>query len=343
MKKNTPLNNAESPKSFEINSKLIRIYPFENICIEGGGARIIAIGGTLIELEKHGILQKLKRFAGTSAGAIIATALAIGYSGNELSELLCNTDFSQFMDNSFGIVRDMNRLCTKYGYCTGDNFHRFASEMIAKKTYNIRNGNITFKELYDISAKELVLVATNLSKDKVAYLSRFTTPNMPVSLGVRASMSIPFVYVPVTYDNDVYCDGGMSMNYALQIFDGDFPKDMDNNYAKINPKTLGLKFMGQDERRNNDIYMNPDIINNIFSYGGSILNHMLNRLERIPVKSGYWERSMTIPTGVIGTLDFKLSKKEKITAQKNAIKVAISELNYFYQNKKFPNDIKIEK
>lgn len=327
----------------ETSNKMINPYPFENICIEGGGARIIAIGGTLIELERRGILQNLKRFCGTSAGAIIATALAIGYSGTELSKLLCDTNFSQFMDNSFGIVRDMNRIYTKYGYCKGNNFLNFACDMIAKKTYNIRHGNITFKELYDISDKELVLVATNLSKDKVAYLSRFTTPNMPISLAVRASMSIPFVYTPVTYDNDIYCDGGISMNYALQVFDGDFPKDMDNNYTEINPKTLGLKFMSRDEKRNNDIYTKPDVINNVFSYGGAILNHMLKRLERIPVKIGYWERTITIPTEDIGTLDFKLSDETKIAAQKNAMKVANDELDYFDKNKKFPNDIKIEK
>lgn len=328
----------ENVNETKVNSiSLKKEYPFENICVEGGGAAIIAVGGVLIELENRGILQNLKRYAGTSAGAIVATALCVGYTGSEIADLLIKTDFNQFLDDSWGITSDLYRLYNEYGYCPGDTFLKFVRETISKKTYKIRNGNITFTELFDINGKELVIIATNLTKDKVMYLGRHTTPDMSVALAVRASMSIPFIYNPVKYNGDLLCDGGISMNYPLQVFDGEFPKDIDNLYAEINTKTIGLKFMSSNETRTNQIYSNPTPIKNIFSYSSAILSHMLNRLERVSIKTGYWSRTLTVATGQINTMDFNLSNKQKDNAQENAKRTAIIELNYFDQFNKFPN------
>src|SRR5439155_16153925 len=49
---------------------------------EGGGAKGIAFVGALEVLEQHG--HTLRRFIGTSAGAITATLLAAGYSTAEM-------------------------------------------------------------------------------------------------------------------------------------------------------------------------------------------------------------------------------------------------------------------
>lgn len=317
-------------------------YHFENLVVEGGGGRIVAIGGTLIELENRGILQNIKNYSGTSAGAIVATTLCLGYTGSEIADLLMKTDFNKFLDDSFGISMDLYRLYNEYGFYKGDAFLNFARKIIADKTFDIRNGDITFQELYQTNEKELVLVATNLTKDKIEYLSRHTYPDMPVALAVRASMSIPLVYKPVIYKENVFCDGGLGMNFPIQTFDGDFPKDVDNLYTDINTKTLGLKFMAKDEKRNNRIYANPTPIKNLFSYSTAVLTHMLNRMERTSVKTGYWERSITVPTGVIGTLEFNLTDDQKRNAQKTAQQVAIEELDYFDTYQRFPTSPKIE-
>jgi annexin A7/11 len=39
-------------------------------------------------LEEHGILQQMKRFAGTSAGAITAALLAVGYNSYDAEKIL---------------------------------------------------------------------------------------------------------------------------------------------------------------------------------------------------------------------------------------------------------------
>ena len=54
--------------------------PYRNLVMEGGGIRGIAYGGALLELEQRGVLAGLRRVGGTSAGAIQAALLAVGYS-----------------------------------------------------------------------------------------------------------------------------------------------------------------------------------------------------------------------------------------------------------------------
>ena len=55
-------------------------YHFRNLVFEGGGVKGIAYIGAMQVLEEKGILTSVQRVGGTSAGAINATLLALGYS-----------------------------------------------------------------------------------------------------------------------------------------------------------------------------------------------------------------------------------------------------------------------
>ena len=71
--------------------------PPENLVFEGGGPKGIAYVGALSELENLGCMSKVRRLAGTSAGAITASLIAVGYKSNEL-ELHLKRDFIEFLD-----------------------------------------------------------------------------------------------------------------------------------------------------------------------------------------------------------------------------------------------------
>ena len=83
---------------------------FRNLVFEGGGVKGIAYGGALKELNDRDILKKITRVAGTSAGAITAVLLAVGYSHDEVSDIVADTNFNDFADDSLGIVRDAERF-----------------------------------------------------------------------------------------------------------------------------------------------------------------------------------------------------------------------------------------
>ncbi|NGX53060.1 MAG: hypothetical protein KR126chlam5_01367 [Candidatus Anoxychlamydiales bacterium] len=89
--------NKQNEK-LNIAPPLYSFLPLENLVLEGGGVKGIAYVGALKELESLNALSDLKRVAGTSAGAITATFIALGYDIDEIQAILFETDFSQFLD-----------------------------------------------------------------------------------------------------------------------------------------------------------------------------------------------------------------------------------------------------
>lgn len=79
---------------------------FRNLVFEGGGVKGIAYAGALSEIDigsHRGILKEIIRVAGTSAGAITATLVALGADGQYVRDVVGNTQFGKFMDDSFGV------------------------------------------------------------------------------------------------------------------------------------------------------------------------------------------------------------------------------------------------
>ena len=66
---------------------------------------------------------------------------------------------------------------------------------------------------------------------------------------------------------------------------------------------------------------------------------MMNRMERQQIKYGYWERTLSIPTGTIGTMQFDLTKEQKIEAQHLAEVEANAQLDYRDKPGQFPPEL----
>ena len=106
-----------------------------NAVFEGGGVRGIAHVGAACVLEEAG--YRLGFFAGSSAGAIVASLLAAGYPARELKSILMNLDFTQFLYESgaarFGRLGKAASLFTRFGLYDADFFERWLSELLAKR------------------------------------------------------------------------------------------------------------------------------------------------------------------------------------------------------------------
>lgn len=304
-------------------------YPFKNIVISGGGGKMVCIGGTLLELERRNILSNLERYAGTSSGSLLATALCLGYTGKEIHKILLDLDMSEFINHSLLHAKEFYRLYNKYGYSTGDTMMKFIKHLISTKTHR---PNITFKELHALNHKELILTTVNLSKDKTMYCSRHTTPDMPIALAVRASMAAPFLYTPVIYKGDYLCDGGLTVNYPIKIFDGNYPSDIYNENKPPTNETLGLQFMSDDIL--NNIMNTPINIRSVVSYTHSVLSHVMNHISRANIYYDYG-RTIPVPSGKIGMLDLKPSMSTKIKLQLLSQKKAKQSLDQYDKTREF--------
>ncbi len=196
-------------------------YHFRNLVFEGGGVGGIAYVGAMAVLEQKEILQHIDRVGGTSAGAINAVLLGLNYSIDETKEVVWGLDFNNFMDDSWGFVRDVKRLVEEFGWYRGDFFRDWIGKIIQAKT---GDRNSTFADLHrqksDKSFRDLYIIGTNLSTRLSEIFSHEHTPDVCVADAVRISMSIPLFFTAMRgHHGDVYVDGGVLRNYPVKLFD----------------------------------------------------------------------------------------------------------------------------
>ncbi|UYZ62480.1 patatin-like phospholipase family protein [Hymenobacter weizhouensis] len=207
---------------------------YRNLVMEGGGIRGIAYGGALLELEQRGVLAGIERVGGTSAGAIQAALLAVGYSAQEIIEVVNRTPVQRLNDGRYLFVGGGTRLLRQYGWYRGDQFTRYLSELVARKT---GNPNLTLGQLHQLATqgrgRDLYVTGTNLTTQRVQVFSHETHPDLRVADAVRISMSIPLYFRAVLLDEQghvvhkpapgqavqVLVDGGLLANYPIDLFD----------------------------------------------------------------------------------------------------------------------------
>jgi len=235
-------------------------FPFENLVLEGGGCKGVAYAGLLRCLEKVGIADQLKRFAGASAGAMAATFMALGYTADEMEDLLSVDMESLFVDHKCGFLSLLSSIPRFFGWNPAKKFYNWLSGLIAAKSYT-NNPAMTFDDLYKERSIELCIVVTNLNLNRATLCHAKTTPDMPIRDAVRMSMSIPIYFQACRYSTsgaqhkDIYVDGGVLNNYPLNCFDGwGLSMDPKNSFVKkLHPienigRILEKQFEGFNER-----------------------------------------------------------------------------------------------
>lgn len=299
-------------------------FPFENLVIEGGGSRAICVAGVLKVLEEYGIIQKIKRISGASAGAIIGGLIAVGYTYNELIKDFFAYNIEDFLDSSIIPFADIHSLVTYYGLYKGDYYQKWYDSLLYKKT---KIQNLTFKQLYDLNGTILVIVGTNLTKEEAEYFNYIDNPDMPISLAIRISSSLPGVFRAVNYKDNLYIDGGLIDNYPIWIFDDPKYNIQDIN---IGDRTLGIKFMSSGNNRNE--------IKNCIDFSVALITTPSNVLyKQYNGNIKYNERTMCINIGTIKANNFKLDDKTKKwlinEGIQDTIKYLSEYINKLYQNK----------
>lgn len=192
------------------------------LVLGGGGAKGAAHVGAIKVLEDAGI--PVDYIAGTSIGAIVGSFYAMGHSTAEIDSLIHHLDWNWFLSNQsmpgYRTYRTKERewkyvlsiplekkISIPAGIVTGQNIFNLLSEL-----------SIGYHDLRDFDKLPVpfACVATDLSQGKSVILKSGSLP-----LALRASMSIPGVFIPVQTDSMVLVDGGvlnnLPTNVALQM------------------------------------------------------------------------------------------------------------------------------
>jgi len=286
---------------------------YKNLAFSGGGVKGIAYGGVLQVLEDHEILQGVERVAGTSAGAIVATALAVGFKAEEVTDLLKNTSFKDFMDAPHSLIGKIWGLVFNYGWCKGHAFEKWIiDKVIYKKT---KNRDLTFADLKKLSEnedgfRELSMIATNLHAQSSVIFSADKTPNVRIAEAVRTSMSIPFFFQSIRQGQDVYVDGGVAFNYPIELYDTirRAPADEGGNTREPNPETLGFRLCPHDAIAYQEKMESvPRKVNNAIAFCESIIFFLMDQANMSHLSTKDEKRTVFIDTADIGTTDFDIT------------------------------------
>lgn len=275
-----------------------------NLAIEGGGVKGVAYAGALQVLEANGVLPKIDKVAGTSAGSIVAALIALGYTPAEMQSLMLDLDFKQFEDGS--TLGGPERFFRKFGWFKGDYFLEWMQCRVNERT---GNPNATFADLHADPAKfnDLFVLSTDLSRRRSQVFSFETSPDLPVAEAVRASMSIPLFFEAYAIDDalfgetgakqDLFVDGGVLDNFPIELFDKD----------GVNPRTLGLFLSNLDAPQNPDYKIDsfPEYARNLFE---ALLDVQVNAFNNSPDDQ---KRTIVIDNLGVGTTDFSLSNEMK--------------------------------
>lgn len=310
-------------------------YAFKNLVFEGGGVKGIAYLGALEILNEKGITPQIERIGGTSAGAINAILVGLGFNPEETHSILWKLDFHDFMDESWGCLGGIWRLLQRYGWYKGDFFRRWIGDLIKQKT---GSSETTFDELETMKAarkfKSLYFIGTNLSTSYSEVFSAQSTPQMCIADAVRISMSIPLFFASMRRGSDVYVDGGVLDNYPIKLFDREdflYSKNFTETdyYRRINqrrpasaapsPKyiynkeTLGFRLDTKEDIAVFHDHAPPahSRIGDFPEYTWALIKTLLDAQQNTHLHSDDWARTVYIDTLGVSTIDFDLSDERK--------------------------------
>jgi len=242
------------------------------LVISGGGANSIQEIGALVVLNyyfdivfKTTITQQMVGFGGTSAGAAIAFLLNIGCTIHEIID---------FWFSIYRIINDQQwSILNLYenGGVLGDSVIfqiKYKVQNILKGKFNIQN--ISFEQLYNLTGKELYICASRFTDNNLKGFHYKSTPTVDVTQAILASCCLPFLFSPISIDDELYYDGGVSMNFPV----GFYPLD----------QTLGLWMITRSDiackRKSNWKHTTNYILQSLLHSQDDIIQHLTVQYHR---------------------------------------------------------------
>ena len=240
--------------------------PVIAIALGGGGAKGFAHIGVLKVLESHGIKPKI--ITGTSAGSFVGSIYASGktpYQMQQIAQQLKESDLRDLTLNSQGIV-------------------------LGQKLQDFVNRNVGNKPIEQFPIR-FAAVATRLDNGKKAV---FIKGN--VGQAVRASCSIPNVFVPATIGKTKYVDGGLVSPIPVQT----------------------ARDLGADIVIAVDISARPSGSQSVSMWG--LLDQTINIMGQQSINFELSQANIVIQpqVGHLGTLDLKSSNQAILEGEKAA-------------------------
>ena len=203
--------------------------PKVGLVLSGGGAKGAAHIGVLKYIEEAGI--PIDYIAGTSMGSIVGGMYALGYSADEILEVISAVDWDRMISNevdrreiSFNrkSEKDIQIITVPFslsGHTENLQSHSFRNSL-PKGIVSGDNLINLFNSLavgysdplsYDELPVPFICIATDMISGEADILDsgEFTK-------SLRASMAIPVLFDPIKMNGTLYADGGLTCNFPAE-------------------------------------------------------------------------------------------------------------------------------
>ena len=204
------------------------------LVLSGGGAKGMAHIGVIRALEENNI--PIDYITGTSIGAVIGSLYAMGYSPDEMEELIRSDDFK----NWYMGAKDMNyQFYFKQnpptpGIISAQIAIRDSLTVIRPMVNSVVDPlqmNLAFVDVFSGASAacgndfDNLLVPFRAVASDVFNKNSIILSKGDLGTAVRASMSFPFVFRPIKIDSIIAYDGGIYDNFPVDVMVEDFNPD----------------------------------------------------------------------------------------------------------------------
>lgn len=184
---------------------------------QGGGIKGIALSGAAAAALDRG--YEFEQAVGTSAGAIVASLVAVGFDSRGLRDVVAATKWPSLQPSSNWFQKNFSMVIRR-GFHDGSHLEDLLRSLLATR------GVETFG---DLPAEALKVVATDLTHARGFVLPDdlpgvgIEPSEFPVARAVRMSSSVPFVFDPVrlvdqnTGEEMMMADGAMAARFPAQL------------------------------------------------------------------------------------------------------------------------------
>jgi NTE family protein len=280
----------------------------------GGGVKGLAFAGALTATAEAGY-DEWGKLAGTSAGAITAMALAVGYDAAGMKKLFETLDLDAIADyGPLGEVGIPANLAEHHGVTRGVALLEWIEKLLAGAAEPVE----TFGQLEDkFGPERLQVIGTDLAHTRMVIFprdvdlyvdgdgNRLDPREFRIADAVRISAGFPYFFPPIslrdaeTHKDGVLVDGGVVSAYPVFLFDKPEPAH----------PTWGFRlYSGNPPEK--PPYTEIDGLGWPVDMLKAIVDTSMNAFDKLDTLA-FGPRTISIPTGDIESLDFSLSQEQK--------------------------------
>jgi NTE family protein len=182
---------------------------YTTLILSGNATNAIVTMGALQYLYDHNLIINVKKYIGTSSGAILSLLLIIGYTPLEIKTFLC---VEKPLKNLSQMVNISNLLLLGKPVLCFEPIKNSIEKLILDKIGFIP----TMLDIRDRFQKTLIVTTYNLTDNCREYISAESHPELSVVHAVRMSSSYPLMFEPYRHDQKLYLDGGIVDNFPIE-------------------------------------------------------------------------------------------------------------------------------